>query len=863
MINFINYYQNGINISNSIDLSITNLTPSFFNFAKRNNFIGSFIPFSITINSQYHIDNIQLLRNNDILHQWNSITYPIICDYKYEYNDEIIQYEFKYKITYIKNNIEEIYYQILPQLNIINIDEKFLYYDYTDLVEYCEIYPFNYTDINAIYKSGIQIPFIISTNINITSVSVDKYYNNILQDDNLNIYYNSWDKDKYDVFSLQLNDDNHFYPGVYKYVFKVNSENISSQKLFTQKTISFNVNPHSNTSPIINLVSSSDLVYGINEDIKIKINDTTSINFLQCYKKIYNRIDEIWEYKLVEIKSNFNPEDIQTFTILNPILGNHIQFYKFIAMDDNGNSTILELEFNYIKSRIEVISPNDNDTLDFNINNNFVCKILSYDPYVYFNFEKFIDGNWIDVNGRYAELYMNNDGYIVLTLNDRNLTNTTELYRYVIYEPNNTSYYVKQLTINYIDTRAMLDISNIPTTVEVGKQFTFNFYVTDINNDIDTIYLGGNANHFYPVGALSEFSDTFYRVDKYIYFIQINTKYESIVHNFTIEAKYPDNFIYPTLSLDDNNILTISIGDSKKGKLIVLATFVKDDILNIVNNKVINFNNISTDITIDLNSMFTGSQSYTFMIKFEDQYGYETYYNVTNQLIDKNYKNLFDDILITDTTTVFDIPQSYIVGANELEIFLNGILLNQNEYIELDSNHVQLLNTPPLNSSLLLQVTKGTGIIFNRIISGDIIKNNNEITLAYNYVMYFNNLKVYLNGTLLRRGINDDYLETDINKITMNYALLPDDILTYEITNFNINAFDIFREEIIIDVNFNDTITTTNPYKMGEYNLKVYVNGLLMRLGLDEDYIELDNNNFKMNYSLPAGSIIFYEIISW
>ena len=48
-------------------------------------------------------------------------------------------------------------------------------------------------------------------------------------------------------------------------------------------------------------------------------------------------------------------------------------------MDDNGNSTIQEVPINYIKSRIEMISPLSNDTLDFNVNNNFICKIISHE----------------------------------------------------------------------------------------------------------------------------------------------------------------------------------------------------------------------------------------------------------------------------------------------------------------------------------------------------------------------------------------------------------------------------------------------------------------------------------------------------
>ena len=854
MINFVNFYQNGNDISNNSDLTITDIQPSFFNFAQRDNFLGSFIQFSATVSSQFNITNVQLLKNEVILHQWDLLIHPLqnIFQYKYEYNGVVGSYEFSYKVLYTKNGIEYIHHQILPVINITNVGEKFLYYDYRDLVEYTKIFPFNYGTINAV-QSGIKIPFIISTNVNtiLLNISVSKYFNDILQDSNFNIYYNSENKEKFEVFSLELEDNSQFYPGIYKYTFVINEK--------ITKTISFTVIPHSNTTPIINVIS-NDVVFGVYDDIEIQVEDTVMINYLQCWKKIYNMIDDVWNWVLMETKYNFTSQDIQVFIFLNPIKEKYTQIYKFIAMDDNGNSTIQEVPINYIKSRIEMISPLSNDTLDFNVNNNFICKIISYEPYVYFNFEKWISGKWVDVNGRYIELYMDVNSYYTLTLQDNNATNTTENYRYVIYEPNSTNYYVKQFTINYRDTGAILDISNIPSTVEVDKEFSFNFTVSDINNDIISIYLGGNANVFYPVGSLSVFSDTLYRIGKYIYYIRVNTIYESLTHNFTIEAQYPSDFIYPTLNLDDNNVLTIDIGDSTKGRLMILATFIKDDVVNIVNNKVMNFENITNNIVIDLNVLFNGSQNYTFLIKFEDQYGYETYYDVTDQLIDKNYKNLFNDITITNSDVVFDIPQGYVVGANELEIYLNGIMLNQNEYIELDSFHVQLLNIPPIGSNLLLQVTKGSGIIFNKIISGDFTQNGNEITLAHNYVVDSNNLKVFLNGILLRKGILNDYIENTANTITMNYSI-GSNVLTYEILDFNINAFEIMQEEIT--VNNTGIITTIIPFKKDEYNLKIYLNGLLMRVGINEDYVELDNNTFQFNYPLINGNILFYEIINW
>jgi hypothetical protein len=60
------------------------------------------------------------------------------------------------------------------------------------------------------------------------------------------------------------------------------------------------------------------------------------------------------------------------------------------------------------------------------------------------------------------------------------------------------------------------------------------------------------------------------------------------------------------------------------------------------------------------------------------------------------------------------------------------------------------------------------------------------------------------------------------------------------------------------------TFDTIVPYTIGESNLRVYMNGMLMREGKDEDYTEVNSTSFKLNYdNLSIGSVVEYEIISW
>jgi hypothetical protein len=58
--------------------------------------------------------------------------------------------------------------------------------------------------------------------------------------------------------------------------------------------------------------------------------------------------------------------------------------------------------------------------------------------------------------------------------------------------------------------------------------------------------------------------------------------------------------------------------------------------------------------------------------------------------------------------------------------------------------------------------------------------------------------------------------------------------------------------------------TTVVPYDKGESNLRVYLNGVLLREGTNEDYSELSDTSFKLNFGLlPVDSIVEYEIITW
>lgn len=248
------------------------------------------------------------------------------------------------------------------------------------------------------------------------------------------------------------------------------------------------------------------------------------------------------------------------------------------------------------------------------------------------------------------------------------------------------------------------------------------------------------------------------------------------------------------------------------------------------------------------------------------------YSNLMGQNRVKAYEIHRESIEITDANKdilTFTAPAAFSIGLNQLRVYVNGLLKTPvMEYTENGNNTFTLLTNLKVKDHLTMEVISGGLQVYKTerfAVKIDAANTNQRLfVIPASYTMMSNTLRVYLNGVLLRRDV--DYQETSETSITLLRGLAENYIVEIELTTFSVDVFTISRDQrIYTDVNkANTEISTIVPYAMGETTLRVYLNGALLREGADNDYVEVNENKFKLNYpEIPAGNVVFYEIISW
>lgn len=220
---------------------------------------------------------------------------------------------------------------------------------------------------------------------------------------------------------------------------------------------------------------------------------------------------------------------------------------------------------------------------------------------------------------------------------------------------------------------------------------------------------------------------------------------------------------------------------------------------------------------------------------------------------------------ITNDQKIYDAPFEFSKGDFKLKVYLNGLLLKASiDYLELD-NKIEVITNMPVDSTLTLEVCEDKDN--NYVPIRKLVKITNEnlnqliYTLDEEYKMSKNILKIYRNGILLRKGTHNDYEEIDRNSFKLNYSLKINDYLEIELIKFKNEIFNIIRDEHLVKDPSELEFKTQVPYILGESNLRIYLNGILLRNGEDEDYIELDINSFRLNRHCNIDDILEYEII--
>lgn len=178
---------------------------------------------------------------------------------------------------------------------------------------------------------------------------------------------------------------------------------------------------------------------------------------------------------------------------------------------------------------------------------------------------------------------------------------------------------------------------------------------------------------------------------------------------------------------------------------------------------------------------------------------------------------------------------SYVVGSNELDVFINGIRQALDiDYIELSPTSIQISTLTSKDDVVTARVRDRSNPLWtNTIISES--KN-----LMFNVVEYilrtsFNSttmfLEVYLNGKLLIEDV--DYSKSGVNQVKLLFSPYEGDVLLCQV----IDTTDRGIKQLIEHVNGVDGKLTyslrTFKVALGDPNLEVYRDGTLLRLGVD------------------------------
>ena len=168
----------------------------------------------------------------------------------------------------------------------------------------------------------------------------------------------------------------------------------------------------------------------------------------------------------------------------------------------------------------------------------------------------------------------------------------------------------------------------------------------------------------------------------------------------------------------------------------------------------------------------------------------------------------------TASTDIFDLNSNYVSGY--LNVYLNGVKLNESDFVETDANTITL-NTPAKLGDIVetenFQVTAITGEFETRIVKEEFTvgaAGTDMFSLANTYNSGY--IDVYLNGTRLT---STDYTETDTTTITLSSDAVEGDVV--EFVNYErrtISSVPVLWEKIN-GVGINTTekvgIATTTP----------------------------------------------------
>lgn len=121
-----------------------------------------------------------------------------------------------------------------------------------------------------------------------------------------------------------------------------------------------------------------------------------------------------------------------------------------------------------------------------------------------------------------------------------------------------------------------------------------------------------------------------------------------------------------------------------------------------------------------------------------------------------SYKKLVENQTTTEETDTIVLHQA-ITNKNELDINIGGLLIQQDSYSIVDSYHIQLSETIPVDTSVEITYYKASNLLNSSVvISKYIVQNDNEKTIPLNEVVENHTLILQVNveNTIL---LNDEW----------------------------------------------------------------------------------------------------------
>jgi hypothetical protein len=165
--------------------------------------------------------------------------------------------------------------------------------------------------------------------------------------------------------------------------------------------------------------------------------------------------------------------------------------------------------------------------------------------------------------------------------------------------------------------------------------------------------------------------------------------------------------------------------------------------------------------------------------------GLQNYNNVT-VVGSTSYQYIFR-AFATAGQTVFTLPVPYVMGANAIEIYVNGLRLEQGtgfDWNETTTTTVTLASELALGDLItfvvnILAETVTVSPSYEYVHRVTATANQTVFTLPNPYNLNANAVEIYVNGLRVEQGGGQDWVETNVTTITFNSGLSVGDLVTF------------------------------------------------------------------------------------